>query len=190
MWRTRRDVKKYEVVSYPGSDDDIQSDRIFHVTSQSCRTALPALCSVALDNKQNVPATNTRRRRKHKESMASNVPFLAVRPDDQFSSDIKVDDFATTNGVLPSSSAMDAAEARRVPPAMRLPAPIRFVLICLTSLGLNTFLFSVTADFLGYELASISRDVTGNWHVALLLGWKIGELIVAWYAGYDCKSHV
>lgn len=118
--------------------------------------------------------------------MASHVPFLAVRPDDQFSSDVKKRDFATHKGI--SSPAMDAPEAQRAPAMLvaRLPAAVRFILVCVLSLTLSTLCYSLASEYPGYELAAVSRTITDERHVSALLGWKFLELSFAWYAGYDC----
>lgn len=143
--------------------------------------------------------------------MASHVPFLAVRPDDQFSSEVKTHDFAgASNSILPSSPSrilsnltgsaraipgltnMDPAAATDAPhapvmPASRLPSWIKFPLLCLIGLALSTLLYSLVADWAGFELAAVSRDVTDEWHIAALVAWKFGELSVGWAAGYDCE---
>jgi len=129
--------------------------------------------------------------------MSSHVPFLAVRPDENFNSDMKSQDFADTNGFPPSSSdapMMDLADApeaphlTRMPAASRMPAFIRFPLVVLLSFALSTLFYSLVADFAGFELAAVSKELTDEWQVALLLGWKFSELCVAWYAGYDCMD--
>lgn len=129
--------------------------------------------------------------------MASHVPFLAVRPDEQFDTDIKTRASSSTNGMPRSSNpsrigAMDPRDAPeappigRVPPASKLPAAIRFPLVCLLSLSLSTLFYSLVADWAGVELAAVSRDLTDEWQIGALFAWKFAELSIAWYAGYDC----
>lgn len=112
--------------------------------------------------------------------MASHVPFLAVRPDDQYATDIK-----------PSSSPAGAMDARPEPPIIptvtRIPHAVRLPAVCALSLGLSVLLHSITASITGLELATASRDATQTWQVATLLGWKVVQLAGAWAAGYDCK---
>ena len=127
--------------------------------------------------------------------MASHVPYLAVRPDEQLDSDTgKTRDFSATNELIlpPTTMDDDFAEAPeapmlpRVPPATKLPAAIRFPLVVLISLSLSTLFYSLTADWIGVELAAISRTVEDEWQVGTVVAWKLAELSIAWYAGYDC----
>ncbi|KAK5136409.1 hypothetical protein LTR08_003535 [Meristemomyces frigidus] len=131
--------------------------------------------------------------------MASHVPLLAVRPDEQSAFDtdmVKTRDFGATNGLMSPPSTMDddfaegpeAPMLPRVPPATRLPAAVRFPLVVLLSLSLSTLFYSLTADWIGVELAAISRTVEDEWQVGTVVAWKLAELSVAWYAGYDYKD--
>lgn len=111
--------------------------------------------------------------------MASHVPFLAVRPEDQYATDVKL-----------SSSSADTMDPRPEPPIVptvtRIPQAIRFPAVCALSLSLSVLLHSITASITGLELATASRNATETWQVATLLGWKIVQLGGAWAAGYDC----
>ncbi|KAK5122270.1 hypothetical protein LTR85_004181 [Meristemomyces frigidus] len=130
--------------------------------------------------------------------MASHVPFLAVRPDDQFDIEtIKTRELVSTNGFPRSSSSVmdtDIADAPegpqlgRVPPATKLPGWIRFPLIVLLSFSLSTLFYSLVADWAGVELAAVSRTYDEQWQVGAVLTWKFAELCTAWYAGYDWKD--
>ena len=117
--------------------------------------------------------------------MASHVPFLAVRPDDQFSPDIKTRDFAApVNGI--ATSAMENAPIRATS-ASRIPAPLRYALIGVLSLGLNTVAYTLTAEWAGVELAAVSRDSTEDWRIWVPVAWKLVELTFAGWSGYDCE---
>lgn len=105
--------------------------------------------------------------------MASHVPFLAVRPDDQFSSDVIQDAPGSRN-----DTTMDSLR--------KLPTAVRFPLACLLSLGLSTGLYSIVASTAGVELASVSRDLQDPWAIGGLVAWKTAGLAFAWYASYDC----
>lgn len=109
--------------------------------------------------------------------MASHVPFLAVRPDDQFATDVKA---TTTMDPQP--------EPPMVPTVTRIPHAIRFPAVCALSLGLSVLLHSFTANITGLELATASRDATETWQVGALLGWKVVQLGSVWAAGYDCTN--
>lgn len=127
--------------------------------------------------------------------MASHVPFLAIRPDDQFSTEItKANDPASPIRDLASASShdpMDSPPRLTRPPATaaqvsRIPGYVRFPLICVLSFALSTLLYSFASDFSGYQFATASRHLEKEWQVAALLGWKVVELGVAWGGGYDC----
>ncbi|KAK5109194.1 hypothetical protein LTR62_007279 [Meristemomyces frigidus] len=130
--------------------------------------------------------------------MASHVPFLAVRPNDQFSSDPTSSQDsqlseAAKRDLLDPIADMDAPpiqspRAARAPAASRLPAFVRFPMVVIISLALSTFFNTLIADFTGYELAAVSRDVTSESQIATLMAWKLVELGFAWWAGYDWQD--
>ena len=134
----------------------------------------------------------------------SHVPFLAVRPDNQFesdaTSDVKRRDFGDTNGSLINNitaAAMDedhtadAPEAPYVPtmPVERLPTWVRFPIVCLISFSVSMMAYTVVADWTGYELAAVSRAVTADEYVAVFVAWRVAVLAMGWYAGYDCELY-
>lgn len=132
--------------------------------------------------------------------MASHVPILTVRPDEQYEVEpTKTLDFASTNGFPRSSSVMDTdiADAPEAPQLGRihvspakaktwLPAWVRFPLVILLSLAMNVLFNSLIADWAGVELGAVSRTYDEQWQVGAVLGWKVSELCIALYAGYDC----
>ncbi|KAK4552511.1 hypothetical protein LTR86_010355 [Recurvomyces mirabilis] len=124
--------------------------------------------------------------------MASHVPFLAVRPDEQFSDEVvKTRDFASSSlldRINADANAMDAPALPQMPPATRLPSWVRFPMVVVISLALSAFLNTLIADFTGYELAAVSREVTEQGQIAALMGWKLVELGTAWAAGYDWRD--
>lgn len=114
--------------------------------------------------------------------MASHVARLSVRPDDQFSTEVKSRDFADTNGIVAMPASSSTASARGwMPPQLRFPAAV------LMTFSLSSLLYSLTAGVTGPELAAVSRNLTTGWHIAAMVAWKVAELGIAWYACYDCK---
>ena len=110
--------------------------------------------------------------------MASHVPFLAIRPDQQFSPDVN------------TRAQMDPAqeEILPTPPApSRLPGWVRLPLLVVSSLSISAFAYSALSEITGLELAAVSRDLTQEWQVAAVVGWKLVSLLVAFSSGYDCK---
>ena len=125
--------------------------------------------------------------------MSSHVPFLAIRPDDQFSTDVKLRESPKTNAVAPPALGMDSPPPLTPAPrtqASRIPKAIRFPLVCILSFSLSTILHSLTAEVSGFQLATASRALNEPWQIASLLGWKVVELATAWYAGYDCTFSI
>ncbi|KXT09441.1 hypothetical protein AC579_5984 [Pseudocercospora musae] len=116
--------------------------------------------------------------------MTSHVPFLAVRPDAQYSSEITTRDFADTNGIIDMQTAR-GAPAQAAQAASHVPTLIKFPLLVLLTFSLSSLLYSLVADFTGPELASVSRDLSAGWHIAVMVGWKLVELGIAWYMRFD-----
>lgn len=109
--------------------------------------------------------------------MASHVARLSVRPDDQFSTEVKSIDPASIDGALTMPSH----------PSTWIPAQLRFPAAVLTTFSLSSLLLTLSASVTGPELAAVSRDLTGGWQIAAMIAWKLAELGLAWYACYDCK---
>jgi hypothetical protein len=126
--------------------------------------------------------------------MSSHVPFLAVRPDDQFSTEVK----KTARNVIkpnspPPAQPMDSPPPlTRAPPrtyaASRIPSAVRFPLLVVLSFALSTLLHTITADYAGIQLASASRSLQEPYQIGALLGWRVVEMLLAWVAGYDCRN--
>ncbi|KAK3713072.1 hypothetical protein LTR37_008757 [Vermiconidia calcicola] len=125
--------------------------------------------------------------------MSSHVPFLAVRPDDQFDTDVKKTPRIPRSlraNASPSSKRMDSPPplTPRTYAASRIPAAIRFPLVLILSFSLSTLLHSLAAEYTGLQLASASRALDQDWQIATLVGWKVTELTTAWIAGYDYED--
>lgn len=69
----------------------------------------------------------------------------------------------------------------------RISTVLRFPLAVLISLGTSSILYSLAANVTGPELAAVSRNLTESWQIGAMIAWKVFELGVAWYAGYDCE---
>ncbi|GAB7358237.1 hypothetical protein MBLNU230_g0388t1 [Neophaeotheca triangularis] len=70
--------------------------------------------------------------------------------------------------------------------ASRLPASLRFVLVYILALSLRTGLYTLLGDYVGTEMAAISRDLEDKpYQVGVLFAWKLTELGSTWLAGYD-----
>lgn len=107
----------------------------------------------------------------------AHVARLSVRPDDQFSTEVKPRHLTNNiNNIV----AMPAA------PSTWIPAPLRFPAAVLMTFSLSSLLLTLSAPVTGPELAAVSRNLTTGWHIAAMVVWKVAELGIAWYACYDC----
>ncbi|KAK4941727.1 hypothetical protein LTR66_014776 [Elasticomyces elasticus] len=67
----------------------------------------------------------------------------------------------------------------------RMPEWLKFPLVVALSLGSSTVAYSLIADLTGYQLAAVSRQVDDTARILALVAWKVLELGIAWWAGYD-----
>ena len=115
--------------------------------------------------------------------MASHVPFLAVRPNEQFdTTEVKTRDFVEEPVATLDPLEMEPPE---LPSPSRLPAWLRLPLVVVSSLSISAFAYSALADLTGLELAAVSRDLTSDNEVAAIVSWKVVSLILAFSSGYD-----
>ena len=66
----------------------------------------------------------------------------------------------------------------------RISAPIRYIFLLLTSLGLSSGLFSLTSEVTLDKLLPLNKDLE-EWEVAGLVAWKGIELALAWTIGLN-----
>jgi hypothetical protein len=133
--------------------------------------------------------------------MSSHVPFLAVRPDEQFSTEIKSHKkssskssigTAVANAVAasPVSQTMESppplTPAPKVKEVSRIPRHLRFPLLCVVSFSLSTLVHTLLADVTGVQIAAASRAAHSSYEISALLGWRVLGLFLAWSVGYDC----
>lgn len=105
----------------------------------------------------------------------SRALFLTVRPDERLSTTVKTGDFSHTNGTFMADTLT----------AERLPKPLRFLALVLSSLALRTILYTITSGITGAELAAVSRDNSSGWQIGGMLAFKTAEIAIPWYAAYD-----
>lgn len=72
--------------------------------------------------------------------------------------------------------------------ASKLPSFMQFPLIILLSFSFTFTLYTFASEFTGYELSSLSREVQSDLQVFAAIGWRITEMAVGWYAGFDGMS--
>ena len=75
------------------------------------------------------------------------------------------------------------------PPVIRAPPMLRFPLFVVVSLFSSSLLYTLAAEQLqtGEDLSGVSKSLNEWWEVGALLGWRIVELAIGWFGGYDGK---
>lgn len=82
------------------------------------------------------------------------------------------------------SSKAAVAAAQAAGPASKIPTPLRFPLLVLLSLTLSSLLYSFTAEYVAADLAGVSSTLD-QWEMGGLVAWRIIELGIGWFGGYD-----
>jgi hypothetical protein len=90
---------------------------------------------------------------------------------------------------LALTNAIPAGTAPAPLPASKLPTAMRFPLLVILSLALTTLGNLFLSGSTGIELASLSRSLNEPWQAGAALGWRIVELAVGWFFGFDGKSN-
>jgi len=70
----------------------------------------------------------------------------------------------------------------------RIPSALRFPLVVISSFTLSSLLFSIVAEVTAGDLAAISKHTESWVEITGLLGWKVVQLAVCWFQGYDGMS--
>ena len=66
-----------------------------------------------------------------------------------------------------------------------LSAQVRFPFLVFFSLTLSSLLYSLVSPFTAGDLATVSRSRDNWWEIAGLLGWKVTQLAIGWFGGFD-----
>ncbi len=64
-------------------------------------------------------------------------------------------------------------------------AALRFPLVVILSFTLSSVLFSLVAEVSAGDLAAISKHTESWVEIIGLLGWKVVQLAVCWFEGFD-----
>lgn len=72
--------------------------------------------------------------------------------------------------------------------ASKLPSFMQFPLVILLSFSFTFTLYTFASEFTGYELSSLSREVQSDLQIFAAIGWRIAEMAIGWYAGFDGQS--
>lgn len=93
----------------------------------------------------------------------------------------------TTQNSRQSGSSKPPATIPAASPASnsKLSAQVRFPLLVVLSLTISSLLYSLVSPFTSGDLATVSRSRDNWWEIVGLLGWKVTQLAVGWYGGFD-----
>ncbi|KAL2014298.1 hypothetical protein VTN00DRAFT_1823 [Thermoascus crustaceus] len=70
----------------------------------------------------------------------------------------------------------------------KIPSPVRFVLVVLSSLVLSSLLFTFASEITEGDLAPVSKHLETWWEVGGLIAWRSVELGLAWILGFDGRD--
>lgn len=77
------------------------------------------------------------------------------------------------------------ATIRSVPSRTSLPRILKFPLVVLINFSLTILLNTILVEFTGPQLYPVARDLREDWQIGVVAGWKVLELGLAWFAGFD-----
>lgn len=72
----------------------------------------------------------------------------------------------------------------------QIPSGLRFPLLVILSFSLSSLLFSIAAEITAGDLAAISKHTESWAEITGLLGWKVVQLAVCWFGGFDAYDTV
>jgi hypothetical protein len=67
----------------------------------------------------------------------------------------------------------------------QIPSALRFPLVVILSFTLSSLLFSIVAEVTAGDLAAISKHTESWVEITGLLAWKVVQLAVCWFQGFD-----
>lgn len=85
----------------------------------------------------------------------------------------------------PEGATRPAKDSTQQAKKSQISAPVRFLLVVLSSLVLSSGLFSLTLQIHLDELRTVSKPLDSWSNVGGLLAWRAVEVGLAWVLGYD-----
>lgn len=90
--------------------------------------------------------------------------------------------------IAPSDFDVDetpVATIRQVSSRPTLPKFLKFPLVVLINFSITVLFNTVLVEFTGPQLYPVARDLREDWQIGVVAGWKVLELGLAWFAGFD-----
>jgi hypothetical protein len=121
-------------------------------------------------------------RRAKSQSISSDTPPTPRSPPPKSTTPVK-----TPSRRSPPSSSVAATYNAVADPVRKsqIPAALRFPLVVILSFTLSSVLFSIVAEVTAGDLAAISKHTESWVEIMGLLGWKVVQLAVCWFRGFD-----
>lgn len=121
-------------------------------------------------------------RRAKSQSVSSDTPATPRSPVPKFPLPVKT----PSRRSPPSSPVAATHDAVGVPVRQSQLLPgLRFPLVVILSFTLSSVLFSIVAEVTAGDLAAISKHTESWVEISGLLGWKVVQLAVCWFGGFD-----
>ena len=89
----------------------------------------------------------------------------------------------------PLVRAAEALEVTPLPTVSMLPAAWKFPLVALISFSIEVLSKTLMAEFMSGDLALMSRKDVHAIHADEMMAWKLLELAIGWFAGFDGTRH-
>lgn len=89
-----------------------------------------------------------------------------------------------------SKAVTKAADSNQPPPSVQAVVPtsrLRFPLLVILSIVSSSLLYTAVSPFTKGDLATVSAHRDQWWEITGLLSWKVVELAVGWWGGYDSE---
>lgn len=121
-------------------------------------------------------------RRAKSHSVSSDTPPTPRSPPPKFPTPVK-----TPSRRSPPSSPVAATSNAIAEPVRKsqISSALRFPLVVILSFTLSSLLFSIVAEVTAGDLAAISKHTESWVEITGLLGWKVVQLAVCWFEGFD-----
>ena len=121
-------------------------------------------------------------RRAKSQSISIDSPSTSRSPPSKLATPVKA-----LSRRSPPSSPVSATYNAIADPVRKsqIPAALRFPLVVVSSFTLSSVLFSIVAEVTAGDLAAISKHTESWVEISGLLGWKVVQLAVCWFGGFD-----
>lgn len=86
---------------------------------------------------------------------------------------------------LSAPSEVPVVVVREAPKGPRIPTILTFPLVVVMASSLLVLANTALVELTGPKLYPVSRNLREDWQIAVVTGWKVLELGIGWFAGFD-----